>query len=70
MIELIADIPCALVDGRWRIRRGEQREKDSSDEGEDPNENAVIAESRLSSVFLFHRHKLRALRRCRTRPGR
>ena len=62
MVKLIARIPCALVDERWRIRRGEQREKDSSDEGEDANENAVIAENRLSSVFLFHRYKLRAWR--------
>ena len=68
MIKLIAHIPRVFVDERWRVPSGEQREKDSSEEDEQSNENAVIAESghrtysrardvmsELSSVFLFHR---------------
>ena len=46
---------CALG-GEWlRTRCGEQRDKDSGEEDEHSKRNAEVQESRLSSVFLFHR---------------
>ncbi len=51
MIKLIAHIPCALVNERWRIPRGEQRDKDSSEKDQQSEQNAQIHEPAFAEAM-------------------